>query len=62
MVIHKPNSDLLADPTLKTKLGRMSGLGDILYYLNAYKEYLLNIFFLLRTLRPSYIFSLFPSV
>lgn len=44
MVIHKSNSDLLADPALETKLWRMSGLGDILYYLNVYKEYLLNIF------------------
>lgn len=44
MVIHKSNSDLLADPAPETELGRMSGLGDILYYLNVYKEYLLNIF------------------
>lgn len=44
MVIHKSSSDLLVDPALETKLGRMSGLGDIFYYLNVYKEYLLNIF------------------
>lgn len=35
MVIHKSYPDLLADPAPETKLGRVSGLADILYYLNA---------------------------